>query len=252
MKISLVQYNPEWENPVNNIAKIEKMILDLPETDLLIFPELSLTGFTMKSQDYGEEADGISMKYFISLAQRLKKDIFAGVIENDNGSYFNNLIHFDRNGLIAARYRKIHPFSYADEDRFYSPGDELVVTKINKIRFGLTVCYDLRFPELYRKYTKEGVDMLINIANWPSKRILHWQSLLRARAIENLSFMIGVNRTGTDPYNEYNGCSGVYSPLGDEIVSVVDDEKIITVDINTDEVAETRARLPFLNDIKLI
>ena len=119
---------------------------------------------------------------------KLKTDIFCGVIEKEKAKYYNTLIHFDSMGLLKAKYRKIHPFGFAREDEFYSAGDELVITEINHIRFGLSVCYDLRFPELYRLYTKKGIDVIINIANWPVKRIEHYTSLLKARAIENQCF----------------------------------------------------------------
>jgi len=252
MKISLVQYNPAWENPAESINKLNELLKEIPESDVIIFPELTLTGFTMSSEKFAEEEDGISTSFFIALAARLKKHIFAGIIEKDGEHYYNNLVHFDKNGLITARYRKIHPFSYADEDKFYSPGKELVITKIEKVRIGLTICYDLRFPELYRKYTKEGIDILLNIANWPVKRVAHWKALLKARAIENQCYMIGVNRVGTDPFNEYSGCSGVYDPLGEELISVDSDEKVITIEIDTEYVGEIRTKLPFLNDMKLI
>lgn len=252
MKISLVQYNPEWENPAENIKKVNSLLENLPETDVVILPELTLTGFTMASDKYGEEEDGISSKYFISLASRLRKHIFAGLIERDGDKFYNNLMHFDKNGLITARYRKIHPFSFADEDKFYSAGKDLIITKIDNVRIGLTICYDLRFPELYRKYAKEGIDILINIANWPTKRVIHWSTLLKARAIENQCYMVGVNRCGTDPFNEYSGHSGVYDPLGEELVTIVNEEAVKTVEIHIEKVKEIREKLPFLSDMKLI
>ncbi len=253
MKIGLVQLAMEWENPANNIIKVEEMfskLKDLP--DVLIFPELSLTGFTMNTKEFGEEIDGISTLYFMKLAERIKTNIICGVIEKDGKEFFNSLIHFDEHGLLKARYRKIHPFSLADENKYYSASNELVVTEIGHKRIGLTICYDLRFPELYRLYSKRNVDVLINIANWPTPRIEHWKTLLKARAIENQCFMIGVNRTGSDPMHTYNGCSGVYNPLGKELLSVENEEGVFAVEININEVNETRESLPFLNDMKLI
>ncbi|MFA7420366.1 MAG: carbon-nitrogen family hydrolase [Melioribacteraceae bacterium] len=253
MKIGLVQLAMEWENPANNIIKVEEMISQIKEKpDLLIFPELSLTGFTMNTKEFGEEIDGISTHYFMKLAERTKTNIFCGVIEKDGKEFFNSLIHFDEHGLLKARYRKIHPFSLADENKYYSASNELVVTEIGHKRIGLTICYDLRFPELYRLYAKRNVDFLINIANWPIPRIEHWKTLLKARAIENQCFMIGVNRTGTDQDHTYNGCSGVYNPLGKEILSVENEEGIFICDINLNEVKETQESLPFLKDMKLL
>jgi predicted amidohydrolase len=253
MKLGLVQYAPVWENPEESILKIEQLLKSSSSKfDLLIFPEMTLTGFTMKAEKFAEEIDGTGTKYFIHLAERLKTDVFAGIIECDGKNIYNSLTHFDSFGLIKARYRKIHPYSNAQEDKSYSAGEETVVTKIDQVKIGLSVCYDLRFPELYRLYAKERVDILINIANWPIPRIEHWKTLLKARAIENQCFMVGVNRVGDDPANQYNGCSAVYDPMGNEIVMIENSEKIIETDIDLGLVNATRSKLPFLQDIKLI
>ena len=253
MKLGLVQYSPVWESPEENILKIEDLLKTTgTKFDLLVFPEMTLTGFTMNSEKFAEELDGIGTQYFLNLSARLKTNIFAGIIERDGENIYNSLVHFDSFGLIRARYRKIHPFSYAKEDQFYNAGNETVVTQIDKIKFGLSVCYDLRFPELYRLYAKDRVDVLIDIANWPIPRIDHWKSLLKARAIENQCFMVGVNRVGNDPFNTYNGCSAVFDPMGNEIVLVENEEKIIEAEIDLGKVSATRSKLPFLQDIKLI
>lgn len=253
MRISLVQYSPKWEDKEKNSGKINEIIQKTNlDTNVLIFPEMTLTGFTMSSEENAEEIDGFSVDYFMNLSRKLKIDIFAGIIEKDENTIFNSIFHFDKNGILAARYRKIHPFSYAKEEQNYSAGFEPVVTKIGKTKIGLSVCYDLRFPELYRKYAKEKVDLIVNIANWPVKRIEHWKALLKARAIENQCFMIGVNRVGTDPFNEYNGFSSIIDPMGNIIIENENEEKILTAEIDLDIVRQTREKLPFLQDIKMI
>ena len=253
MKIGLVQYSPEWENPNSTIEKIEKLIesSDLRETSLLVFPEMSLTGFTMNPQKFAEEMDGVSFRYFMQLSRKLKKHIFAGIIEKDGNKIYNSLIHFDDKGIIRVIYRKIHPFSFAKEDKHYNAGTETVATKIDGITFGLSICYDLRFPELYRHYGKNRVDVLINIANWPTVRIDHWNLLLQARAIENQCYMIGVNRVGKDSHLEYSGYSSVVNPIGKVLAHSLSEE-ILSVEIKLDEVIKLREKLPFLDDIKLI
>lgn len=253
MKTGLLQYNPLWENPQGNIAKIDKLVEQLKnKIDLLILPELSLTGFTMESKKFAEDLDGISTQYFMKLSQKLKCNIFGGIIEKSEEGIFNSLVHFNSDGLVIARYRKIHPFGYAKEDRNYSAGKEIVVTKIDNVKVGLSICYDLRFPELYRLYAKQRVDLLVNIANWPVPRIDHWRTLLKARAIENQSFVIGVNRVGNDPHLQYNGFSSVYDPMGNELLSVKEEENIFVVDLNIEMVKETREKLPFLEDMRMI
>ncbi|MBX3007753.1 MAG: hypothetical protein KF816_06965 [Melioribacteraceae bacterium] len=253
MKVGLFQYSPIWEAPEKNIELIEKLITkNTSQFDLIIFPELTLTGFTMNSQKFAEDLAGISHTYFMKLASKLKTNIFAGLIEYDDNKIFNSLVHFDEFGLVHARYRKVHPFSMANETRFYNAGNELVITEINKTKIGLSVCYDLRFPELYRLYAKEKVDLMINIANWPIPRIEHWKSLLKARAIENQFYMIGVNRTGDDPKYNYCGASAVFDPMGTPAFIADENVNIFEVDLNLEEVLKVRNDLPFLNDMKLI
>jgi predicted amidohydrolase len=253
MKISICQLSPSWEKIEDSIADIENLLPSLPDNvDLLLFPEMTLTGYTMKSNIFAEEPDGVCTGYFINLSRRLKTNIIAGLIEKDGDKIYNSAVHFDRTGIITARYRKIHPFSMAGEEKYYNGGSELVSTKIEGILSGLTVCYDLRFPELYRKYTQTGTKLLINISNWPVPRISHWEILLRARAVENLSCIVGVNRVGNDPYNEYSGNSLIYDSMGNEILSCGNKEGIFNAELNIDEVDITRSKLNFLNDIKLI
>ena len=209
-----------------------------------------MTGFTMKPKKFGEEINGTGTKFFIHLSSKLKKHIFAGIIENDGGKYYNSFVHFDPNGLITARYRKIHPFT--KEAEYFCAGADPVITKIDNLSVGLAVCYDLSFPELYRMYAKKKVDILITAANWPVPRIHHWTHLLRSRAIENQCFSIGVNRTGNDPANEYNGQSAAFDPAGDEITSAGSGEQIFSFQIEPEKITEVREKLNFLDDICLI
>ncbi len=253
MKIALIQNNPFWENKEKNITAINNILKsNYDNEDLIIFPEMTLTGFTMNGTKHAEEIDGAGTLSFIRKAQELRTNIIAGIIENFNGKVYNTATHFDNFGLIKARYRKIHPFSYAGEDKSYSAGKDTVVTKIDNIRAGLSVCYDLRFPELYRNYAKERAPLIINIANWPEKRIAHWYYLLKARAIENQAFTIGVNRRGKDPYNNYPGRSVVFDPQGEELLVMDENNEWATIEIDTAIVEETREKLPFLNDIKMM
>ena len=252
MKIGLFQYSPTWEDIATNKSKVSEIISKHNQKfDLIIFPEMTLTGFTMNSKTFAEGLDGECTKFFLQLSHKLKTNIIAGIIESDNGKIFNSAVHFfDR--LVMARYHKIHPFSLAGENKFYSDSKETVITKIDITKIGLSVCYDLRFPELYRKYGKERVEMMINIANWPIPRIEHWKTLLKARAIENLCYMIGVNRTGSDPNVHYNGCSSVFSPSGEELLCVENEEGLFEIEIDIEAVAQARNKFNFLEDIRLI
>jgi len=252
LKIGLVQYSPVWEDKSECIKKLESLLTGGEAVNLLIFSEMTLTGFTMKSNEFAEELEGESYLFFAAIAKEKKCAVMYGIIEKGKKKNFNTLVHLNNQGKIIASYRKIHPFSYSKENIFYGNGKEVVVTKVKGIKIGLSICYDLRFPELYRFYAKVKVHLIIDIANWPDTRIEHWRALLKARAIENQCYVAGVNRVGDDPKLHYNGFSSVFDPMGKEIVAVENDEKIIAVEIDKTNVNEVRNKLPFLKDIRLI
>jgi omega-amidase len=253
MKIALIQYNPVWEDKERNKKTISRLIEEnFSEEKILILPELTLTGFTMNSKKFAEPLTGSSALFYSALSKKIKADLFAGLIELHEEKYFNSLLHFNPEGKLISVYRKIHPFTFSTEDKHYSAGETPVTTQVDDLKIGLSICYDLRFPELFRRYGKERVDLLINIANWPDTRIEHWRVLLKARAIENQCYVAGVNRVGADIKLNYNGFSSLFDPMGNEIVSIKDEEIFITAEINKNIVDETRRQLPFLEDIKLI
>jgi len=253
MILNLVQYNPEWEDKEKNKEKIVSLVdKKVDEGSLVIFPEMTLTGFTMKASKFAEKLNGESFQFFSNLAKDNKVTILAGIIENENANYFNSLIHLDLSGKLISKYRKIHPFSFSTEDKHYKKGKRTVITEIDDWKVGLSICYDLRFPELYRLYGKRRVELIVNIANWPNARIEHWRTLLKARAIENQCFIAGVNRVGNDPKLHYPGLSSLFDPMGNEVISSADQEQVITTEIDRTKVDEVRKTFPFLNDISLI
>ena len=252
MKIALLQYTPVWENKEANKKKIMSFINNIDDVELLVFPEMTLTGFTMKSIEMSETIHGESFRFFSEIALEKSVNIFAGIIERRNNRIYNTLIHIKPDGRLLKLYRKVHPFSYSGENEHYHAGSKPAITKIRKWNIGLTICYDLRFPELYRKYGKKRTHLIVNIANWPDTRIEHWRTLLKARAIENQCFVAGVNRVGDDPRLHYTGFSSVFDPMGKELITVENEEKLILVDIDKNYVLEVREKFPFLEDIKLI
>jgi len=252
MKIALVQYSPTWEDKESNKQKILSMINKVEGADLFIFPEMTLTGFTMKSKEMSETIQGDSFRFFSSIAKEKSTNILAGIIERRNNCIYNTLIHVKPDGNLLKLYRKIHPFSYSSENEHYNAGTKPAYTKIKNWKIGLTICYDLRFPELYRKYGKKRAHLIVNIANWPDTRIEHWRTLLKARAIENQCYVAGVNRVGKDPKLNYIGFSTVFDPMGKEIVAVENEEKVILVELDKNYLNEVREKFPFLDDIKLI
>lgn len=253
MKISLVQYNPRWEDKAWNMKKIISLLSSTKVLgDIVVFPEMTLTGFTMNASGMAEKTKSESLTFFSKIAESYRVEVFAGIIEKSRSGNYNTLIHINSRGKLKTKYRKIHPFSYSTEDKFYNAGENIVITSSNGWKIGLSICYDLRFPELFRLYAKEKVELIINIANWPDTRIEHWRTLLKARAIENQCYVAGVNRVGDDKKLHYNGYSSVFDPMGKEILSVINKEIIISAEVDRNYVKEVRKRLPFLIDLRLI
>ena len=159
MITALVQYDPEWEDKERNKQKLNWLLENnFKQADLLIFPEMTLTGFTMSPEKFSEKENGESFDFFSEIASKYECNILAGLIIEQKGSYFNSLLHIDKKGKLVTIYKKLHPFSYSKEDKYYSKGDNPVTTKIEGWNVGLTICYDLRFPELYRLYAKERTE----------------------------------------------------------------------------------------------
>jgi len=253
MNISLVQYNPSWEDKKKNKDNILSLFKgEIPEGHLIVFPEMTLTGFSMNAEKLSEDKVGESFQFFSGLTKKFSTHIMVGIIEKDRNNFYNTLLNINSSGSLVGRYRKIHPFSYSGENKFYTGGNKSVIIEIGEWKIGLSICYDLRFPELFRFYAKERVDLIVNIANWPIPRIEHWRTLLKARAIENQCYFAGVNRVGNDPNAVYNGYSSVFDPMGEEIISVADVEKIIPVEIDKEVVKQVREKFPFLDDMRLI
>lgn len=253
MKISLIQYSPEWENKTANEKKILHLLKKKSDLgEILIFPEMTLTGFTMNTSEMAEDLKGETLTFFSGLAKRFQANVFAGMIERDSRNFFNSLAHLNPVGKLKGIYRKIHPFSFSTENKYYKGGELPTITAVSGIKIGLSICYDLRFPELFRLYARKKVDLIINIANWPETRIDHWRTLLKARAIENQCYMAGVNRVGNDTKLHYNGFSSLFDPMGKEILAIENREAIVTTDIDKSYIEEVRKKLPFLNDMKLI
>lgn len=253
MNINLVQYNPIWENKEANKEKLLKMIpAGLIKDSVLILPEMTLTGFTMQSKVFAEDIKGESFQFYSKIAADNIIHVIGGLIEKEDESFYNTLVHVNPSGQLAACYRKIHPFSYSSEDKFYTRGNKTVITEINGWKVGLSICYDLRFPELFRQYAKQRVELIVVIANWPEVRIAQWKPLLCARAIENQCYVAAVNRVGDHLSLLYNGCSSIYDPMGNEIASLPDLEKIISAEISKENVIQVRSKYPFLEDISLI
>ena len=233
MKVTLVSLNQIWENKKANLLKCKALIEKAKGVDLIIFPEMTLTGFTSNVNLAEDIENSWTIKEFQRLAQENNIAIIFGVILKGKPKVKNSSIFVDNKGNVLGIYTKIHPFSFANENKYFEAGDKVVTVNFKGIKIGLTICYDLRFCNLYS--LMDDCDMIVNIANWPAKRIKHWDTLLKARAIENQTYIIGVNRIGVDGNNlEYVESSKIFNANGDELeYKQIDEEmKIYKIDLN--------------------
>lgn len=253
MKLALVSLNQIWEDKKANLELCEKHIQKASQVnvDLIVFPEMTLTGFSNNIQQTAEEfKKSQTIKEFASIAKRFGIAIIFGVVIQDGGKALNKSIFIDNNGEILGDYAKIHPFSFAGEDKFFNSGKELSIVSFKDTKIGLTICYDLRFPEIYGALGRQ-CDLIINIANWPFKRIAHWNILLQARAIENQIFVAGVNRIGIDGNGlEYIESSDIFNANGEKLeFKHHEDMKIYDIDKNWTK--EFKTKFNTVNDRRL-
>ena len=256
MKIALVSLDQQWENKQANKEKVAASLTLIAERctgiDLVVYPEMTLTGFTMESEKIKEEEDtSETIVFFEEQAKKYGVSIAFGVVLAKSNKACNSLAVVSTQGALLTTYTKIHPFSYANEDAHYQAGDTLKKVSVGGAIIGLTICYDLRFPELYQAYSKD-CSVILNIANWPERRVSHWRALNKARAIENQVFMIAVNRIGTDGKGlQYVFSSHIVSPYGEELQGTSLSEEVVVYDLNLEEVAQYRAEFPVKNDRKI-
>jgi len=235
MKIALVSLNQAWENKEKNFLLCDSYIQKASnqKVDLIVFPEMTLTGFSTNIEKIAEnEITSETIEKISKLAKINNIAIIFGVVIEENTKASNRAYFVDKNGELSLFYKKIHPFSFAGEDRYFIAGNEIKTLQCCDVKIGLSICYDLRFPELYSALAKE-CDVIVNIANWPEKRIDHWNTLLKARAIENQIFVIGVNRTGEDGNDlAYVESSTIFNANGEciEYNAKIDDMKIYEID----------------------
>lgn len=247
MKITLVQNHIIWENRDRNIAVIEKIAAENEDTDLFLLPEMSFTGFSMNTAKTADPTGKI-VSLMSDLAVRHKAAIGFGWVRNTDDKCENVYTVVDSSGRIISDYVKIHPFSYSGEDKYFSGGNKISVYKIGGIPFSTFICYDLRFPELFRAVCKD-VHAVIVPANWPAKRADHWKTLLRARAIENQVYILGINCAGEINGQYYSGDSCIIDPNGKMCGMLSDMEGILKYDL-TDNTETYRNAFPVLKDIR--
>ena len=246
INITLIQSNIIWEDKISNLKNYQEKIDKIESTDLIILPEMFTTGFSMNPKDISETMNGETIQWMKANASKMNSAICGSIIIEEEGKYFNRFIWVNPDGSIH-QYDKKHLFSFAGENKNYTPGNKKIIIEYKGWKICPLVCYDLRFPVWSRN--SEEYDLLIYVANWPTKRKLAWKSLLVARAIENQCYVIGVNRVGKDENNHYySGESSLINALGETLYINSHVEDVYSTTITKYELNKIRKLLPFLND----
>jgi len=221
-----------------------------PES-LVLLPEMFAVGFSMNVEALAEPAGAETEQFLASTARELNIYLMGGVVGAGKGTRGRNeAVVFSPQGQLLTRYCKLQPFTLGGEGQNYEPGDGIFLFQWHGFTVAPFICYDLRFPELFRAAVRRGANVITVIANWPVTRIQHWVTLLQARAVENQAYVVGVNRCGTDPKLTYNGRSLIVHPRGDILAAGTEQQCIISADLNFAELTTYRTELPFLKDIR--
>ncbi|WP_372936888.1 amidohydrolase [Seonamhaeicola sp.] len=248
LKVALFQSDLVWENPEQNRTNFAEKIASISEqVDLIILPEMFTTGFTMNAKSVAETMQGDTVVWMKQIASKYNSAITGSVIIVENGKFYNRLLFVEASGQVTA-YDKKHTFTLASENKIYTSGSERIIINYKGWNICPLICYDLRFPVWARNTV--NYDVLLYVANWPKARVNAWDALLKARAIENMSYCIGVNRVGVDGIDiEYSGHSAVYDVLGNQITSInPSKEQIELITLKKEHIEKYRNALKFLND----
>lgn len=246
MKITLLQQDIAWAQPTVNCKTAETAILAAPQSDVYVLPEMFSTGFATHPEGIAEE-DGTSLLWMQQMAKRMDAAIAGSIATKAEDGSFRNRFYFVKPNGQTTYYDKHHLFTYSGEHHRYTAGDKRVIVEWRGVRFMLLVCYDLRFPIWARNH--EDYDCLLYVASWPTSRLHAWQTLLRARAIENQCYVCGVNRVGTDSACQYSGGTAAIDAYGRTLAECpLNQPSAITAEINMEKLTAFREKFPVLKD----
>jgi predicted amidohydrolase len=258
VKIALVQFDIAWEDPAENHRRVARRLEEASRDGarLALLPEMFPTGFSMDAARIAQPPGGQTETFLKKIAGELSLWIIGSLPEAGGETPEGKAAAPRNTALVVSpagevvRYAKIHPFTYGGEHRHYAAGDRVVTVSIDGVRVTPFVCYDLRFPEPFRFAAKE-TDLFAVVANWPDARREHWRTLLRARAIENLAYVAGVNRVGDGGRLHYAGDSALIDPWGETLVEGDAADRVLTGNIDPGKVADARAKFPVLEDVRM-
>lgn len=251
LKVTLVQANQKWEDKTANFENYSRL-LEQVDTDLIVLPEMFQTGFSMNTELAEEAESSESIEWLQKLAEEKGAAVYTSLMIRDGEKTYNRGVFVQKNQPII-HYNKRKTFGLAGEDNYFEAGTSETIVNYKGWKIQLQICYDLRFPEIVRNRMlpnqAPAYDVIVYVANWPEKRSAHWNTLLNARAIENQSFVIGVNRVGTDEKGlSYQGDSKVVDALGEEEKLEPKEECVKTVVLKMNKLKTIREALPFLKD----
>ena len=253
MQLVVVQFDIVWQDKPANHEKVRALLAaqTIEEDALIILPEMFDTGFSMQLEATAQTEARESEGFLRDIAKQYQAAVLAGVVGPVSaGQASNEAVAFAPDGSELVRYRKMQPFTPAGEDLKYGAGNQHRFFAWNGLQIAPFVCYDLRFPEIFRPAALDGAELIVVIANWPEVRSEHWVRLLQARAIENQAFTVGVNRCGSDPTLCYDGRSTVFDPLGVSLLEANAEEQVCTVNIDPTAARQWRVKFPALQDVR--
>jgi predicted amidohydrolase len=249
VRVAAIQHDIDWEDPAATKERVRPMIARAAGAGarLIALTEMYATGFSMRPEEIAEDEGGPNEQYLIEQAAEHDAWLVASIAQRgSDGNYRNNAVLAGPDGAVR-RYAKIHPFSFAGEHERYAAGEQFVTVDVDGLRVSLFVCYDLRFADEFWTLA-QTTDLYVVVANWPEPRHEHWRALLRARAIENQAYVLGVNRVGLAKDLPHVGGSAIIDPLGITLGEGGPDEVVLTAEVDPGTVREIRTRFPFLAD----
>jgi len=252
MKVAAIQMDVAWEQVDRNLRRAGQLVARAADegADLVVLPEMFATGFSMNAEALAEPPGGPIEIFCAAMARAHGIHLLGTKAMRTARRPRNAALLFGPDGGRLATQFKLHPFTLAGEDQHFGPGRDLAITDLGGMKVSTAICYDLRFPEQFRALAFRGATLILVPANWPTPRVTAWSHLLVSRAVENLCYVVGVNRVGTGAGLHYNGCSAIVDPMGEVLATAVDDEAVVAAEVDPARVAQVRADLPFLPDAR--
>jgi predicted amidohydrolase len=252
VRVCSAQITSTWEDPDHTLARVEEFTQHAANcgAKLICFPEQFATGWDPLPLKNIQDIHGTIISSLQEYAKKYRIGIIGSLREKHDPLPKNTAIAIGSDGRILASYAKMHLFSFCREHEGNTPGTDLGIFTLDSLRCGIAICYDLRFPELFRLYAQKGVHAVFVPSAWPQRRVRHWELFITARAAENQMYVLGVNTTGTTPVDQYSGASMTADPQGAIVSRANEAEELLFTDIDLGEVTRTRDGFPIENDRK--